>query len=88
MVLLDRQVYRAPYLLTSFPLSFTRNKPNTPTAQYVNGGSSLILSLGKFDIFLSLKPSSQPFAPNTLQDDTSDQKPEKFIWFIVMSQSP
>ena len=44
MAILDRQVYIAPYHLTSFRPSFTRNEPNKSTPQYVNGGSSLILS--------------------------------------------
>ena len=43
MALLNRQVYRAPCLLTSSRPSFTRNDPNKSTRQYVNGGFSLIL---------------------------------------------
>ena len=53
MALLDRQLYRAPYLLTSFQPSFRRNEPNTSTPQYTNGASSLILSLGKSAIFVA-----------------------------------
>ena len=49
--LLDRQVYRAPYLSTSFWPSFRRNEPNKSTSQCVNGASLLLLSLGKSVIF-------------------------------------
>ena len=73
MTLLERQVHRAQYLLTSFWLSPTRNDTNKSNPRYVNGGSSLILSLGKSAIFccwsLPLNCLHQ-----TLQDGTSDQK--------------
>ena len=45
IALVDRHTYRAPYLLTSFQPSFTRNDPNKSTPQYINGDSSRILSL-------------------------------------------
>ena len=51
MALFDRHLYRAPYLLTFFQPSFTRNEPNKSTPVYVNGVSSPILSFGKCTVF-------------------------------------
>ena len=51
MALIDRQVQRATYPLTSFRRSFTMNVPNKSTSQYINGGSSLILPFGKSVIY-------------------------------------
>ena len=39
MALLEREVYKASYLLTSFQPSFTTNDPKISTPQYVNGSS-------------------------------------------------
>ena len=74
MALLERQVYNAPYLLTSFRPSFTTNRQNKSILQYVNGGSSLIMSFDKSANFLLLKLSSQLLAPDTLSYDGSDQR--------------
>ena len=73
MTLLERQVHRAQYLLTSFWPSPTRNDTNKSNPRYVNGGSSLILSLGKSATFCcwSLPVNC---LHQTLQDGTSDQK--------------
>ena len=91
MALLDRQVYRAPYLLTSFRPSFTRNEPNKSTPQYVNGGSSLILSLGKSSNFCCwsltlycLHLTHFKMIHLTKELHLVTQKPEDLIWFIVM----
>ena len=71
MTLLDRQVYRATHLLTSFRPSFTRNEPNKSAPQYINGGSSLILSLGKAAIFVAEAFLSTPCTWHT---------PRWYIW--------
>ena len=91
MALLDRQVYRPPYLFTSFQPSFMRNEPNKSTPQYVNVGSSLILSLGKSAIFccwsLPLKClhlTHFEMIHLTKELHLVTQKPEDLIWFIVM----
>ena len=91
MALLDRQVYRAPYLLTSFRPSFARNEPNKSTTQYVNGGSSLILSLVKLAIFCCwslplncLHLTHFKMIHLTKELHLVTQKPEDLIWFIVM----
>ena len=91
MALLDRQLYRAPYLLTSFQPSFRRNEPNTSTPQYTNGASSLILSLGKSAIFCCwrlphnyLHLTYFKMIPLTKELHHVSQKPEGLIWFIVM----
>ena len=93
MALLDRQVYRAPYFLTSFRPSFTRNEPNKSTPQYVNGGSSLILSLGKSSNFCCwsltlycLHLTHFKMIHLTKELHLVTQKPEDLIWFIVMPQ--
>ena len=94
MALLDKQVYRVPYLLTSsnHPLQ-ERTKQVHPTVHKWWFLSHSLL--GKICQFLLLKSFSQLLAPDTLQDDTADQtkelhlvipKLEDFIWFIVMPQ--
>ena len=86
MALLDKQVYRAPYLLTSFRPSFTRNEPNKSTPQYVNGGS-----LGKSAIFCCwslplnrLHLTHFKMIHLTKELHLVTQKPEDLVWFIVV----
>ena len=49
--LLERQTYKAPYILISLQPSFTTNGPNILMPQYVHGGSIHILSFGKSAFF-------------------------------------
>ena len=92
MALLDRQVYGAPYFLTSFRSSFTINEPNNSTPQYVNGGASFILSLGKPAIFCcwTLSLNCLHLTHFKMIHLTKElhllvtQKSENLIWFTVM----
>ena len=51
--LLDKHVNSAPYLLSSFLPSFIRKGPNMSTPQFVKGGSSIVLSVGRSAICCS-----------------------------------
>ena len=51
--LLDKHVDSGPYLLSSFFPSFIRKGPNMSTPQFVKGGSSIVLSVGRSAIFCS-----------------------------------
>ena len=91
IALLDRHIYRAPYLLTSFQPSFTRNDPNKSTPQYINGDSSRILSLGKSAIFCCwslplncLHLTHFKMIHLTKEWHLVTQKPEDLIWPIVI----
>ena len=93
MALLNRQVYRAPCLLTSSRPSFTRNDPSKSTPQYVNGGFSLILFPEKSVIFCCwslylncLHPTHFNMIQLIKELHLLTQKREDLIWFIVMLQ--
>ena len=51
--LLAKQVKSALYLFNSFLPSFIKKGPNMSTLQFVNGGPSRVLSVGKSAIFCS-----------------------------------
>ena len=51
--LLAKQVKSTPYLFSSFLPSFIKKGPNMSTPQFVNGGPSRVLSVGKSAIFCS-----------------------------------
>ena len=89
--LLDWQLYRALYLLTCFKPSSTRNDQKKSTPQYVNDGSSLILSFSKSSFlccwnlplnYLHLTHFKVIHLAKELHLVT--KKSENLIWLIVM----
>ena len=93
IALLERQVYKASYFLTSFWQSFTTNDPKISTPQYVNSGSIHILSFGKSAIFCCwscplncLHLTHSPIIDCTNELQLMIQKPEDLIWLMVITR--
>ena len=93
--LLAKHVKSVPYLLSSFLPSFIRNVLNTSRREFVNGGSSNVLSFGRSTVFcLSSFPLNNwnlthfPIRFLTIVLLQTIQKPLLLISFMVSPLPP